>query len=127
MRVEGINSRQSRRIRGVTAQTSAAQCILRAMRLIENRSDLMVVPSIGIVVHDSDRGAAPLGPGLQEVDYVDQESLLIQRIGITGMPVLVSRGLEEAHCREIACLDRGIKVVQVIIMVRGRSEEHTSE
>src|SRR5260370_1309275 len=87
------------------------------MRLVENRPDLMVVPSIGIVVHDDDRCAAPLGLRLQEVDHIDHEGLLIQWVGITSMPVLVSRRLEETYRREIARFDRSIKVVYIIIVV----------
>src|SRR5260370_19834084 len=87
------------------------------MRLVENRPDLMVVPSIGIVVHDDDRCAAPLGPRLQEVDHIDHEGLLIQWVGITSMPVLGSRRLEETYRREIARLHRSVKVVYIIIVV----------
>src|SRR5260370_3122219 len=87
------------------------------MRLVENRPDLMVVPSIGIVVHNHDHCAAPLGPRLQEVDHIDHEGLLIQWVGITSMPVLVSRRLEETYGREIARFDRSIKVVYIIIVV----------
>src|SRR5260370_29993368 len=87
------------------------------MRLVENRPDLMVVPSIGIVVHNHDRCAAPLGPGLQEIDHIDHEGLLIQWVRITSMPVLVSRRLEETYRREIARLDRSIKVAYIIIVV----------
>src|SRR5260370_19961379 len=87
------------------------------MRLVENRPDLMVVPSIGIIVHYDDGCAAPFGPGSQEVDQVDYEGLFIQRVGIPRMSVLVRRGLEEVHGRKIARADRGVKVVEVILMV----------
>src|SRR5260370_22660693 len=87
------------------------------MRLMDSRPYFMVVPYIGIVVHNHSRCAAPLGPGLQEVDHVDAEGLLIMWVGITSMPVLVSRRLEETYGREIARFDRSIKVVYIIIVV----------
>src|SRR5260370_1769923 len=87
------------------------------MRLVENRPVLLVVASMGMVVHDDDRCAAPLGRRLQEVDHIDHEGLLIQWVGITSMPVLVSRRLEETYRREIARLDRSVKVVYIIIVV----------
>src|SRR6266851_1219599 len=89
------------------------------MRLVENRSDLMVVPSIGIVVHYDHRCAAPFTLGLQKVDHVDQEGLFVQRVGIPSMSVLVRWRFEEVHRREIARLDRGKEVVDVILMIRG--------
>src|SRR5229473_6159354 len=43
--------------------------------------------------------------------------LLIQGVGIAGVPVLKGLGFEEAHGREIARLDRGKEVLKVIFMV----------
>src|SRR5260370_26701083 len=86
------------------------------MRLVENRPDLMVVPSIGIIVHYDNGCAAPFGPGSQEVDQVDYEGLFIQRLGIPRMSVLVRRCLEEVHRREIARAARGLNVREGILM-----------
>jgi hypothetical protein len=49
----------------------------------------MVVPSIGIVIHDDDGSVLPFRPGLEKVDRVYYEGLLIERIGVAGVTILV--------------------------------------
>ena len=62
----------------------------------------MVVPAVGVVVHDDHGGAVPCGPGFQKIDRIHKERLLIQWVGISGMAVLVSLRLQKADGREIA-------------------------
>jgi hypothetical protein len=51
--------------------------------------------SLGVVVGDDDgRGAPGLRP-LQRVDGVDEETLLIERVGVAGVAVLVLGGFEK--------------------------------
>ena len=77
----------------------------------------MVVPAIGIVVHNDYGGAAPSGLLLQKVEECHQERLLIQRIGVPGMTVLISRCFDETYCREITRAHGVVKVRQIITMV----------
>ena len=79
----------------------------------------MVVPAVRIVIHDYYRGAVPSGERLQEVDRLDEECLLVERIGISGMPVLVSRGFEEADGGKISD-GGGSEEVQRVVLVVGR-------
>ena len=56
----------------------------------------VVVEAVGVVVGDDDGGAGPVRCLLQGVDLVGDELLLIQRVGVAGVPVLISGGLQEA-------------------------------
>ena len=60
----------------------------------------MVIPAVRIVVHDHDRRVLPIRRILKEVDDVHDELLLIERIGITGVTVLIACGFQEADGRE---------------------------
>ena len=71
----------------------------------------MVVPTVGVIVEDDYRRALPGGLLLQEVDQRNQKGLLIQRIGVSGMAVLVGLRLDEADRREIARLNGTLEVV----------------
>jgi hypothetical protein len=60
----------------------------------------VVVPAVGVVIGDDDRRARPVRGLLQRVDLVDDELLLVDRVGVGGVAVLVAGRLEEADCRE---------------------------
>ena len=49
----------------------------------------MVVPAIRIVIGDYDGCVLPFRRVLKKINYLYQERLLIERIGITGMPILI--------------------------------------
>ncbi len=65
----------------------------------------MVVPAVRIVVKNQYSRVPPGGLLLQEVDERNQESLLIQRVGIAGMTVLKSLCLNKTYGWEIAGID----------------------
>src|SRR5262249_52767561 len=69
------------------------------------------------VIHDDDRCALPSWLQLQEVDYPNEEILLIQWVRITGVPVLVSLRLQEAHGGGNAGADRGKEIPEGKFMV----------
>src|SRR5215831_1368020 len=77
----------------------------------------MVVPAVGIVIEDEDGCALPCGLLLQEVDEIYQESLLIERIRVSGMAVLVSLRLDETHRWETPRTHSLVKILQIVIMV----------
>src|SRR5207253_10607160 len=65
------------------------------LRLVDDRSHHVIVPAVRVVVRDDHRRVVPEGGALEVVDGGDDEFLLVERIGVTGMAVLVCRGLEE--------------------------------
>ena len=77
----------------------------------------MIVPAVGVIVHNDDRGAAPAGLQFEEVDGIDDKGLLIQRIGVPGMAVLIGWRLQEADCGKVACRDRSEEVVDIVLVV----------
>ena len=78
----------------------------------------MIVPAVGVIVGDDDGGAGPEGRLLDCVDGVDDEGLLIERIGVRGVSVLVAGSLQEADCGQIAC-GQSIGEVMDIVLVFG--------
>ena len=59
----------------------------------------MVVPSVGVVPCDEDGSALPIRSLLKPVDCVDEERLLIQRVGIAWVAVLIPSGLQDASIK----------------------------
>ncbi len=72
---------------------------------------MMVVPAVGVIVGDDDGGAGPEGRGFDGVDLVDDEGLLVERIGVAGVSILISRGLEEADGGQVAGGEAALKSV----------------
>ena len=75
MRVRGIDAGECG-IR-VSAHANAREEVCCSGGRVYNRPHLMVVPAIGIVVHDDYSGAAPCGLLLQEVEEGHQERLFV--------------------------------------------------
>src|SRR5215471_3803901 len=115
MRVRGIHAGECG-IR-VSAHANAREEVCCSRRGVYDRPHLMVVPAIGIVVHDDYRGAALSGLLLQKVEERHQEHLLVQRIGVSGMTVLISGCFDETYSREIARAHGTVKIGQIITMV----------
>ncbi len=100
------NARIASRQRGaaVAAGSSAGQSISRASRLIHNRAHLMVVPAVRVVIGDHYRGVVPIRRLLQSINDVYDKRLLIERIGISRVPILKSLRLQEADRRKVPLL-----------------------
>src|SRR5215470_16451718 len=62
------------------ALAGRSQRVQWSLGLPEDRSHLVVVPAVGVVVGDHHGGAAPGAELLQAVDRADQEGLLVQWI-----------------------------------------------
>src|SRR5579862_1021356 len=101
-----IEARQRRLTR--TARTGAGKKISRTGRLVHDRSHLVVVPSVGVIVQDHDRRALPGRQPLQQVNRLNQEGLLVQWIGVAGVTVLIARCFEEAYGRQISAHRRRV-------------------
>ena len=56
----------------------------------------MVIPAVRVVIQNHHRGGRPVLGLRQEVDGVDDERLLIQRIGVARVPVFNGPRLDEA-------------------------------
>ena len=93
--------RDQARVRSVAASARTSERVSRAGRVVDDRAHLMVVPTIGIIVHNHDHSAFPLRPLLEEVDRADDEVLFVKRIRVAGMAVLVGRSLEEAYLGKV--------------------------
>src|SRR5271156_4313865 len=81
--------------------------------LVYDRTHLVVIPAVGVVISDDHGGARPILLLLQKVDYGGDEGLLVQRIGVAGVTVLVTGRLEVAHGGEVAGVDGVEEVVRV--------------
>src|SRR5271170_1273740 len=77
----------------------------------------MVVPAVGIVIRNHHCGTTPGGQAFQEVDRVHDESLLVKRVGISGVAVLITRSLKEAHGRKIASGSGGVEILDIVLVV----------
>ena len=77
----------------------------------------MVIPTVGIVVSEDDRGAVPEGRLFERVHDVHHKRLLVQGIRVAGMRILIGRGFQEAYRCQIPRLQRIEEVVDVVLMV----------
>src|SRR5215471_16461084 len=77
----------------ISAGASTCEEVHRPRRRVYNWPHLMVVPAIGIVVHNDYSRALPVGLLLQEIDECNKESLFIQWVGIPSMAILERRCL----------------------------------
>src|SRR5262249_24841125 len=81
--------------RCLTAVASPVQPVRRSLGLVHDLAELMIVPSVRIVIHDDHSRVRPFPLSLQEVDEMNHKPLLIKRIRITGVSILVCRALNE--------------------------------
>src|SRR5262249_25149188 len=82
-----------------------------------DRAPLVVVPAVAVVAGDDDRGVLPERRLLQRVDLGDQELLLVDRVGVTGVPVLITGCLQVGDLRQIPGRERGVEVADVVLVV----------
>src|SRR6185437_1359477 len=87
----------------------------RGVGAVHDLRRLVVVPAVGVVVGDHDRGGLPERRLLDLVDGVHQERLLIQRVGVAGVAVLVPGCLEEADLGHVAGRERLVEPGQVVL------------
>ncbi len=64
--------------------------------LVHDRTHLVVIPAVRVVVGDDHSGTRPVLLLLQKIDNIDDERLLVQRIGVAGVAILVARRLEDS-------------------------------
>jgi hypothetical protein len=77
----------------------------------------VVVPAVAVVIVDHHRRALPAGELLQLVDGVGEEGLLVERVGVTGVTVLILGGLQIRHRGQVAMVGGGEEVLQVVLVV----------
>ena len=78
--------------------------------LIHDRPDHVIVPTVGIVPRDDDRGFIPFRQRLQKIHRVDDERLLIQGRRIARVTVLRAVGLQVAYRRQISRQGRLLEI-----------------
>ena len=79
----------------------AGQDVGRGLRRVGHPAVHVVVPAVRVVVGDDDRGARPGRQLLERVDLVDDEVLLVDRVGVGRVAVLVAGRLQEADGRQV--------------------------
>ena len=84
---------------------------------VDDGASQMVVPAVRVVVGDDDSGVPPLRCLLDSVEDVDDESLLIERAGVSTVTVLVAGGFEDGDCGEVSCGNGVEEVVRVVLMI----------
>jgi len=82
------------------AASRPEELVVGGIRLADDGRHHVVVPAVRVIVGDDHRGLAPFRPRLQAVDRADDEALLGQRIGISGLAILEGARLEEADRRQ---------------------------
>src|SRR5277367_2220662 len=85
--------------------------------LVHDRTHLVVIPAVGVVISDDYGGARPILLLLQEVDDGGDEGLLVQRIGVAGVTVLITRSLKVADRGEVAGVDSVVEIVSVVLVI----------
>src|SRR5207248_3066002 len=108
-----INARQGSC--AIAASSGPSQCICASVRGVNDRSNLMIVPTIGVVIEDHDCCAAPGRLPLKEIDQIHDEGLFVQRIGITGVAVLVGGCLNEVDGRKVAGRYSSEEVIDIVL------------
>jgi hypothetical protein len=83
-------------VRRVAAGPGSCQRIGDTLGRVGNATEDVVVPAVGVVICDDDRGARPVRGLLQGGDLLDQELLLVDRVGVEGVSVMVGGSLDEA-------------------------------
>src|SRR6201996_2163283 len=93
----------------------------RVVGPVDDRRHGAVVPAVRVVVGDDDRGRRPVLGLLDRVDRVDQEVLLVGRVGVAGVAVLVGGGLEVAHRGQLGAAGavEGVTEVRHVVLVVG--------
>ena len=104
-------------VAGVAETGTVERIHHRAERGIHDRRHLMIVPAVGVIIENDDGSFRPFRALLQGIDDANHEMLLVERVRISGMPVLERRGLQETHGRQVARLERGEEVIDVIIVI----------
>ena len=99
------------------AIASACEGIVCDSRLIDYRSENVIVPAVGVVVGDDDRGVFPVLAIGDGVDHTDVEDLLVNGIGISGMAVLIRGGLQVGDSRKAAFAESQPESAEVVLVI----------
>ena len=106
---------------GVTAaESSTGERIIGDLRLVDDRIHHVVVPAIEIVVGDDDGGIFPKRVGLDGVDSVDDERLLVERIRVAGVTIEGRFRFDKAYRRELTCRQRRKEISKIVESVNVR-------
>src|SRR5277367_4495753 len=77
----------------------------------------MVIPAVGVVVGNDDRGVLPIRAIHDGVDGAHDKSLLIERIGITRVAIKCALGLEIGNRGKPTLSERRIEKAQIVLVV----------
>src|SRR6266852_1032406 len=102
---------------GRAAASRSGKGVRGGVGLAHNRRHHMVIPAVGVVISDNDRGVLPCLQLLKMVDSLDHKGLLRQRIRIARVAILESTGLYETDCGQMSRIGGRPEVNQVILVV----------
>src|SRR5262245_30415577 len=117
MRVDaGIGTGQGRA--AVAAGAGTSKRIRGTGGLVHDRTELVVVPTVRIVVSNHHRRAVPLSRFHERIDDLNDKRLLVNWIGVSGMAILIRRSFYETDGRQVSALHHGEEIDGVVVMVR---------
>src|SRR5271170_4345721 len=117
LRVRGADAGQCGGTAAGAAGADRRERVRGGCRLVDDGAHLVVVPAVGVVIGNNDGGALPFRRLLQEVDHVDDKGLFVRGIGVAGVAVLISWGLQETEGGEVTPLDGVKEVVNVVLVI----------
>src|SRR5882724_10502878 len=103
--------------RGYTARAGASQVVIRCGGLVDDRIHYVVIPAIGVVIHNYDRGALPLWSGLQAVDDIHHKTLFVELIRVPWMSIVHTLGFQVANRRKLPIGYSSPEIREVILMI----------
>src|SRR5208283_6081211 len=115
LRVRSANSGKLRS--SGTAKAGRGQAIGAGLRGVQDLSELMIVPAVGVVPVDDDCRARPIGQLRQEVDDVHDELLLVNGVRIAGVAFLIAGRFQEADLRVISSVNRVKEIMDVVLVI----------
>jgi len=79
----------------------------------------VIVPAVGVIPGYDNSRVFPAGLLLQEVHHFHHESLLVQRIGVTGVAVLERRCFQVGNRGVVTGFNSRVEVVDIIFVIGG--------
>src|SRR5262249_55618364 len=80
-----------------SAESRTGESVVIYLRLVNERIYHVIVPVVRVVIGDDNRRVFPEWAGLDGVDGVHDESLLVQRIGVSRVSIESGLRFQEAH------------------------------
>src|SRR5215475_11288933 len=77
----------------------------------------MVVPAVGIVPCDNNCSVSPLRSLHEGIDYVHDENLFVDGVGVPGVAILIGAGLEITYRGQVAVPKSSKEIREVVLVI----------